>query len=91
MAELWITEYVGFMKDFRSFTMKSIHSFHVFSTDTDLFPFKLGIWEFLLVKFSKTEKVIAILILMALENFSLHYQFGFQLNPGKIGIYLMEP
>ena len=33
MAELWITEYSGFMKDFVSFTMKNIHPFYVFYTN----------------------------------------------------------
>ena len=34
MAELWITEYSDFMKDFLSITMKNIHPFHVFTIET---------------------------------------------------------
>ena len=41
MAELWVTEYSGFMKDFVSFRTKNMHPFDVF---------KLAICEFLPMK-----------------------------------------
>ena len=49
MTKLWITEYSGFKKDFVSFTMKNIHALDVSSIEN-------SICEFLLVKFSITQK-----------------------------------
>ena len=92
MAKLGVTKHSGFMKDFVSFITKNIHPFDVSSVEIDLFLLKSAICKFLPVKFSKDSKLIApnvfsnILILMPLENFSPHYQSGFQLNPGKINI-----
>ena len=56
MAEFWITEYSGFMKNFLSLTMKNIHPFDVSSIEKDLFLFKLAICKFLLLKFPRTQK-----------------------------------
>ena len=53
MADLWITEYSGFMKNFVSSMMKNIHPSDIFSIETDLFLFKLAIYEFLSVKFKR--------------------------------------
>ena len=55
MAEL---EYSGFMKDFLSLAKKDTHPFYVFSIDTYLFLIKIAICKFLLLKFSKTQKVL---------------------------------
>ena len=56
MAELFVTEYLGFMNDFKSFTKKNSHTFDVSSYETDLLLFKLAICKLLPVKFSKTQK-----------------------------------
>ena len=56
MAKLWFTEHSGFMKDFRSFTMKNNYLFNVSSIHADLFLFKLAICKFLSIKSSKTQK-----------------------------------
>ena len=103
MAEFWVTEYSGFMRDilsFRyislryhldilSFTMKNIHPFNFSSIETDLFRIlNLRIVS----KIFKDSKGIPpnvfanILTSMSPKNFDPHYQSGFPLNPGKIGI-----
>ena len=71
---------------------KKLSSFRCFFCRDRYVSIKPAICKFLPVKFSKHSKLIApnvfpnILILMPLENFSPHYQSGFQLNPGKINI-----
>ena len=80
------------MKDFLSFRMKNIHPFNISFKETDQFLIKLAICKFLSVKFLKHSKGLTpnifanILSRMPLENFGPHYQSGFQLNSGKIGI-----
>ena len=59
MAELLITKYLGFIKDFLSLTRENIHPFGAFSIETDLFLFKLAICEFFLLKFCKTQKAFS--------------------------------
>ena len=92
MAKLGVTKHSGFKKDFVSFITKNIYPFDVSSVEIDMFLLKPAICKFLPVKFSKDSKLIApnvfpnILIIMPLENFSPHYQSGFQLNPGKINV-----
>ena len=71
--------------------MKNIHPFDVFSIETDL-SIQTRNLPILATDIFKDSEGIArnefanILISMPSENFSPHYQSGFQLNPGKIGI-----
>ena len=75
-----------------TFTMENIYPFDVSSIETGLFLFKLAIFKFLSVKFSKTQGEFHrnvftnILISMSPGNFGPYYQSGFQLNACKTGI-----
>ena len=54
MAELWVTEHWGSMKDFASFRMKKAIIPSMFLIEIGLCLFKFAICEFLQVKFSKS-------------------------------------
>ena len=76
------------MKNFLLFTMKNIHYFDVFFCRNKSVSIQIRNLRIFASQISKVSKVIApnlflkILISMPPENFSPHYQFGFQLNRG---------
>ena len=78
------------MKGILSQTMINVHPFDVFSKETvSVQTRNLKVLAKEILKDSKgiARNIFAkILISMPPENFSLHYQSGFHLNPGKFGI-----
>ena len=88
MAELWVTEHLGFMKDFVSFTMKNSHPFDVSSIEIDLFLSNLAIGYFLPVKYLKTQKE---LLKHIFQHLNLHdlWKLRFSAEPKK-DQYLIE-
>lgn len=81
------------MKDFLSFRMKNIGPFNISSKETgQLLINQTRNLQIFVSKIFRHSKGLApnvfanILSRMPLKKFGPHYQFGFQLNPSKIGI-----